>query len=143
MVMRSRRGPKASQEAAVSWAVAAHAARVGTQAGCSVVRMSYAADGNAVGAAGVAAANGMVVEAAVALVDGYAVHMPGAATGRMGGTAEAACSIAHLIEYELGTSAKQDFCHFLIVVVRIVRAAEGQAVEVARQNNHSGIPQFV
>lgn len=143
MVMRSRRGPKANQEAAVSWAVAAHAARVGTQAGCSVVRMSCAVDGNAVGAAGVAAANSMVVEAAVALVDGYAVHMPGAATGRMGETAEVAYSIAHLIEYGLGTSAKRDSHHSLIVAARIARAAEGQAVEVARQNNHSDIPQVV
>jgi hypothetical protein len=141
--MQFRRDLTASQEAAVSWAVAAHAARVGGQAGYFVVRMSCATDGNAVAAADVAAANDMGVEAVVALVDGYAVHIPGAATGRTDEAVEAAYSVAHLIEYELGTSAKQDSCHFLIVVARIVRAAEGQVVEVVRQNNHCGIPQPV
>jgi hypothetical protein len=105
--------------------------------------MSCAADGNVVAAAGVAAANSMVVEAAVALVDRYAVHMPGAATGRTDEAVEAAYSMAHLIEYELETSAKQDSCHCLIVVARTVRAAEGQVVEVALQSNRSGIPQVV
>lgn len=142
--MRSRRGPKVSREAAVFWAVAARAAHFERQACCSVVRMRCATDEKVVAAAAdVAAAHGKGAEAAVGLVDEYVVYMPGAATGRTDETAEVAYSIAHLIEYGLRTSAKRDSYHSLIVAARIARAAEGQAVEVARQNNHSGIPQVV
>lgn len=143
MVMQFRKGPKVSQEAAVSWAVAARAAHFEKQAGCFVVRMCCVIDVNAVAAADVAAANGKGVEVAVALVDGCAVHTPGAVTGKTDAIVEAVFPVAHLIEHGLATSAKQDSCHSLNVAARTVRAAVGQAAEVAQQNDHSGIPQVV
>lgn len=129
--MRLRRDPKVSQEAAVSWAVAAGVAHFGKQAGYVGVRMNCVTGVNAVAAADVAAANGKRVGSAVALADGCAVHMPGFAGGRTNAMAEAAFPVAHLIEHVPATSAKQDSCHSLIVAARTVRAAEGQVAEVA------------
>lgn len=143
MVMQFRRGPKVSQAAAVSWAVAARAAHFGRQAGCFAERMSCATDGYAVLAADVAAANGKGVEVAVALVDGCAVRIPEVETDRTDAIVEVACPVARLVEHGLETSATQDSCRSLIVAARTVRAAEGQVAEVARQDNHFGIPQVV
>ena len=143
MVTRSQRDPKASQEAVVSWAVAAHAVHSGKEADGSVERMSCAVDGVAVAAADAAVANCTDAGAGEVLVDGYVVRMLGAATGGMDETPEAAYSIVHLIEHELVTSAKQDSCHSMIVAVRTVRAAEGQVAEADRWDTHCDIPQAV
>jgi hypothetical protein len=144
MVMQFRRDPKASQEAAVSWAVVALVAHFGSQTGRFVGRMSCATDAGAAVAAGIAVANGKIVVALVAALAGdYIVHMPGDVAGRMVGTSEMACSIAHLTEHGREISAKQDSSRSLIVAARTVRVAEGQVTEVVRQNNHSDIPQVV
>ena len=105
--------------------------------------MSCATDESVVTAADVDVAHCKAVVAGLAPVGGCIVHMAAAAPGKVIGMNEMAYSIAHLIEYGLRTSAKQDSYRSLIVAARIARAAEGQAVEVARQNNHSGIPQVV
>ena len=107
-------------------------------------RMSFATDVNAAVAADLAVANGKAVVVVVAaLVGGYVVRMPGDVAGRMDGTSEMACSIAHLTERGREISVKRDSCHFLTVAVRTVRAAEGQVVEVVRQNDHSDMSQVV
>jgi len=87
MVMRFRRGPKASQEVAVSWAVVALVAHYESQTEHFVGRMSFATGVNAVVAADIAVASGKAVVVVVAApVGGYFVHMPGDVAGRMDGT---------------------------------------------------------
>jgi hypothetical protein len=131
MVMQSRRGPKVSQEVAVSWAVVAHVAHFGSQTARFVGGMNCATDGDAAVVADIAVASGKVV-AAVGLVGDHFVHMPGAVADNMYEACEVACWIAHSTEYVREISARQDSYHCLAVAVRIVRAAEGQVTEVAR-----------
>lgn len=143
MVMQFRRGPKASLEVAVSWAVAAPAAHFGRHVDCSVGRMSYATDGDAVAVADVVVASGKDVEVVEALVGDYIVHMAAAVADTTDGMSEVACSIARLTGRGQEISVRQDSCHSPIVAAHIVRAAEGQVSEVDRQNIRYGILQVV
>lgn len=143
MVVRFRRGPKASQEAAVSLVVAARAAHFGRQAGGSVGRMSCAIDGVAVAFADGAVASGKDVEPGDVLVDDYVVHMAATVAGMADETSEVAYLIARSIAHGGEKSARRGSCRFPIVAVRTVRAAEGQVSEVVRQNIHCGSLQIV
>ena len=143
MAMRFRRGPKASLEVAVSWAVAAPAAHFGRQLGCSVGRMSYAIGGGAVAVADVAVASGKDVEVAEALVGDYVGHMAAAVADKINELSEVAYLIARSIAHGGEKSARRGSCRFPIVAVRTVRAAEGQLSEVVRQNIHCGSLQVV
>ena len=132
MAMRFRRGPKASLEVAVSWAVAAPAAHFGRQLGCSVGRMSYAIGGGAVAVADVAVASGKDVEVAEALVGDYVGHMAAAVADKMDELSEVAYLIARSIGRGREISVRQGSCHSPIVAAHIVRAAGGQVSEVDR-----------
>lgn len=115
MVVRFRRGPKASQEAAVSLVVAARAAHFGRQAGGSVGRMSCAIDGVAVAFADGAVASGKDVEPGDVLVDDYVVHMAATVAGMADETSEVAYLIARSIAHggeigETGLLSLPDRC---------------------------------
>ena len=92
----------------------------------------------------IAVACGKAVVAELALVDIVVVHKAvAAANGMMDETSGMAYSVAQLFEHARGIWVKQDFCRFLIVADRTVRAAEGQVVEAVRQDIRSDFPQVV
>ena len=143
MATRFRRGPKASQEAAVSWAVAAIAAQFGRQSDCSVSRMSYEIDGYAVAIADVVSVSNKDVEVGCVLVDDYVVHMAAALADKMDKMSEVACLIARSIGHRREISARQDSCRSLVVAAHTLHVAEVQVSEVVRENIHCGGLQVV